>query len=174
MGFDERFKRKWEYYCRIARRGSAPARWMSGCTGCIGRPTGRDIGRRQFLTGGSVLAAAAPIGGMGAAPPSDLHFEVFRNDSRIGHHAINFHTEGDTMVRTSRWKSSCGWGRFRCFRYTHSVREGWRGDRFLSLESETTDDGTPYHVEGQQRRRPRHRIYPNRAARGAGGKRRFR
>ena len=56
------------------------------------------IGRRQFLTGGSVLAAAAPIGGMGAAPPSDLHFEVFRNDSRIGHHAINFHTEGDTDV----------------------------------------------------------------------------
>jgi hypothetical protein len=33
------------------------------------------------------------------------------------------------------------------FRYTHSVREGWRGDRFLSLESETYDDGTPYHVE---------------------------
>jgi hypothetical protein len=105
------------------------------------------IGRRQTLIVGAALAVATPIRGVSAAPPSDLRFEVFRNDSRIGHHTISFHAESDTTVANVAVEIVVRLGPIPVFRYTHAVRETWRGDRFLSLESETYDDGTPYHVE---------------------------
>ena len=32
------------------------------------------------------------------------------------------------------------------YRYKHSVRESWRFDQFVNLDSETDDDGKPYRV----------------------------
>jgi hypothetical protein len=104
------------------------------------------FGRRRVLTGGAALTAA-PVRGMAATLPPDPRFEVFRDDIRIGHPAISFHADGDTTVAAVEVEIVVRLGPIPVFRYTHSVRETWHGDRFLSLESDTYNDGTPYHVE---------------------------
>jgi hypothetical protein len=100
------------------------------------------IGRRTLLAGGAALAA--PVSGL--AVPPDLRFDVMRNGSLIGHHTIGFHGEGDSLVANVAVDIVVRIGPIPVFRYTLSVREIWRDGRFLSLESETNDDGKHFHV----------------------------
>jgi hypothetical protein len=105
------------------------------------------IVRRHVLSGGTALAVVTAVQARAATVPPDRHFEVFRNDSRIGHHTVGFRAEGDTLVATVGVEIAVRLGPIPLFRYTHSVRETWRGDQFLSLESDTNDDGKHFHVQ---------------------------
>jgi hypothetical protein len=100
------------------------------------------IARRGLLVGGAALALTIP--GMAA---TDLRFDVLRNDSNIGHHNVSFHTDGDTLVANIAVEIVVRFGPIPVFRYTMTMRETWRGDRFLSLESETNDDGKHFRVQ---------------------------
>jgi hypothetical protein len=109
------------------------------------------IGRRAILAG-SVALAGMPTPGV--ALPSDLSFDVLRDGTRVGQHVIGFARAGDLVTATIRVEIVVRLGPIALFRYTHSAREIWRGDRFQELSSETNDDGKPFRVnmsrDGQQ------------------------
>jgi hypothetical protein len=79
-------------------------------------------------------------------PGSALRFDVLRNNSRIGQHAIRFERDGDTLIATIEVKIAVGFGPVTLFRYAHKAREVWAGGRFISLESETDENGKPFRV----------------------------
>jgi len=99
---------------------------------------------RRGLLAGAALAAAVP--GRSIATPADLHFNVLRNGGDIGRHNVTFGRDGDALVATVTVEIVVRLGPIPLFRYTHSVRETWRGDRFQSLESETNEDGKRFQV----------------------------
>jgi hypothetical protein len=98
------------------------------------------ISRRGFLTGGAASLTGA------WTLPAELVFEVMRNGSPIGRHAIGFRQDGDTIAANITVEIAAGLGPIVLYRYKHTARETWRDGRFQSLESETNDDGTHYRV----------------------------
>jgi Family of unknown function (DUF6134) len=98
--------------------------------------------RRDLLTGAAALTAI-PRPGIAA---TNLLFNVIRNDSDIGQHKISFHADGDLLVANVTVEIVVRLGPIPLYRYTHSVRETWLGDRFISLDSETIDDGKHFRV----------------------------
>jgi hypothetical protein len=102
------------------------------------------IARRGLLVGGATMAAT--IRGVAATAPPDLRFDVLRNDSDIGHHSISFHADGDILVANIAVEIVVRFGPIPVFRYNMTALETWRGDRFLSLVSETDDDGKHFRV----------------------------
>jgi hypothetical protein len=105
------------------------------------------IARRGLLVGGAALAATVASRGVAVTVLPDLRFDVFRNDSNVGHHTISFHADGDTLVANVAVEIVVRFGPIPVFRYNLAARETWRGDRFLSLESETNDDGKSFRVQ---------------------------
>jgi hypothetical protein len=100
------------------------------------------IGRRALLTG--ALAVLAP--GCASAMPPELRFNVMRNGSAIGHHVVTFRQDGDTLLASTAVDIAVRFGPLVLFRYTHSVRETWRNGQFVTLDSDTDDNGTPWRV----------------------------
>jgi hypothetical protein len=101
------------------------------------------IVRRGLLASGIARLA---IGQAHAAVPPELRFNVMRNGSPIGQHNIRFSLDGETLRAAVVVEIVVRLGPIALYRYTHSVREVWRGGRFESLESETNDDGKPFRV----------------------------
>ena len=101
------------------------------------------IDRRRLITGAAALTL---VPGATIAMPAELRFEVIRNGNKIGQHVITFHQTGDSLLATVTVEIAVRLGPIALFRYTHSVRETWRGGTFESLDSETNDDGKPFHV----------------------------
>jgi hypothetical protein len=101
------------------------------------------ISRRRLITGGAALTVV-PAAVM--AMPAELRFEVMRNGNKIGQHVITFHQTGDTLLATVAVEIVVRLGPIALFRYTHSVRESWSSGTFGTLDSETNDDGKPFHV----------------------------
>src|SRR5271165_2372979 len=102
------------------------------------------MGRRGFLASGVALAATAAARGM--ALPPDIRFKVLRNGGEIGQHVVTFRQDGDALLATAGVRIAVRLGPIVLFRYTHSVREWWRGDQFLKFESDTDDDGKQFRV----------------------------
>lgn len=107
------------------------------------------IGRRGVLAGGAALTVAANQQAVAADQP-DLRFEVMRNGSRIGHHAIRFRREGAVLEATIEVDIVVRFGPIVLYRYLMQVREVWRDGAFVSLESETNDDGTRHRVKAMR------------------------
>jgi len=100
------------------------------------------IARRRLLAAAAWVAA----GPAAFAAPAELHFEVFRNDKRIGQHVVTFQRDGAGLVAIVAVEIAVKIGPIALFRYTHSVREIWRDGQFVQLDSETNDDGKPFKV----------------------------
>lgn len=112
------------------------------------------IERRVFLAGGAALAGALP--GRAMAPPYNpvISFDVMRNGDRIGRHTIRFRPEGTTLTAEIDVEIAVSLGPIVFYRYGLKGRETWRDGAFVSLESETNDDGKPYWVKAT--RMPEH------------------
>ncbi len=82
----------------------------------------------------------------GLTMPPEIRFEVVRNGTNIGHHVVTFRPEGEGLFVTAVVEIAVRLGPIVLYRYKHSVRETWRGDQFVKLDSETDDDGKPYRV----------------------------
>lgn len=95
-----------------------------------------------------------PIIAIAMQTPPPLRFDVMRNNSRIGQHAIGFGEESGVLVVKISVEIAVGLGPIKLYRYTHKVRENWRDGSFLSLESETNDNGKRYRVSAA--RTPEH------------------
>lgn len=108
------------------------------------------IARRGFLAGGAALSAASPYPVMASPVQSGLHFEVMRNGGRIGQHTIRFRQDGTTLEARIEVDIAVGVGPIVLYRYTLRGREVWRDGAFVSLESETNDDGTRHRVKAMR------------------------
>jgi hypothetical protein len=109
--------------------------------------------RRGF--GGMVVAASAlGLGHVHAAPPSvpgkRLRFTVLRNGCTIGSHDVSFDAAGDDLVVHIDARMRVGFGPITFFRYHHQGEERWSGGRFISLATQTDNNGEALHVLAQR------------------------
>jgi len=96
------------------------------------------IARRALLTGTAALT-------LGAAPAlrfPDLLFDVLRNGASIGKHAIRMRQDGAVLEAAIDVDIVVRVGPVVLYRYALKARELWRDGAFVSLDSETNDDGT--------------------------------
>lgn len=96
------------------------------------------IARRALLTGTTSLT-------LGAAPAPrfpDLRFDVLRNGGSIGTHSIRMRQDGAALEAAIDVDIAVRVGPIVLYRYTLKAREIWREGSFVSLDSETNDDGT--------------------------------
>jgi hypothetical protein len=125
-----RFKRGWGYY-------------LSHCEAGF-RAGALNVARRRLLSGGAALAAFAPDSG--TATPPDIRFEVLRNDTNIGQHVVTFRQDNDSVLASAVVDIAVRLGPIVLYHYKHSMRETWRGDEFVQLDSETDDNGKAFQV----------------------------
>ncbi len=104
------------------------------------------LGRRGLLGGSAVLAlgvraaAAPPI--QGVPPSGHLRFQVFRNDSAIGTHNVQFHSAGDALTVHIAVDFKVGLGPITFFRYSMRTTEQWQDGRLVAATSQADNDGT--------------------------------
>ena len=108
------------------------------------------IERRVFLAAGAALAAASPSRVMTAPLPSGIRFEITRNGDHIGQHTIRFRQEGTALAAEIDVSIAVSLGPIVLYRYALKGREIWRDGAFVSLESETNDDGTLHRVRAMR------------------------
>jgi hypothetical protein len=87
---------------------------------------------------------------IGVPPSRQLAFEVFRNDSRIGTHALSFTIANDRLVVNIDIKIAVAVGPITVFRYTMAGEEIWQGGRFFALNTTTNDNGEHHQVAIQR------------------------
>lgn len=111
-----------------------------------------SLSRRRLIAGSAALIAA-PMAAIAATEtrPNALVFDVMRNGSRIGHHTVQLQPANGTLVARVNVEIAVGLGPIILYRYTHTVRETWREGEFVSMESETNDDGTRHRVQADRR-----------------------
>ena len=112
------------------------------------------LSRRNLMLGGIALASSGATHdaalAMAVPSPGLLHFDVLRNDNRIGEHVVRLIGSGTTMRAEISVEIAVGFGPITVFRYTHAVREEWRDGQFQRMESRTNDDGTLHHVRAER------------------------
>jgi hypothetical protein len=79
-----------------------------------------------------------------AVPAADrVAFQVKRHGSIIGMHQVVFEQSGSTLRAKIDCKMRVKFGPITLFRYHHKGIEQWADGKFVSLETETDNDGTP-------------------------------
>lgn len=111
--------------------------------------------RRGLIVGSGALAAGlTPLGDAAAnvTPPLPglLRFDVLRNDSLIGQHAVTLTRNGAVLLAAIDVRIAVTLGPITLYRYTHTVREEWRDGIFERMESNTNDDGTRHDVQAER------------------------
>ena len=109
------------------------------------------LARRRLgqLAIGAALAGARPARASPVPPGKSLRFLVTRNGSEIGTHALSFEQAGDDLVVHIDVHMRVGLGPLTFFRYVHQGEERWRGGQFVSLQTQTDDDGEALRVNAR-------------------------
>ena len=102
--------------------------------------------RRTVLTG-ALSALALPV--RAAAQPRSLAFEVLRNGSKIGEQAMMFEGADALSVKTQT-DMAVKLGPISVFHYRHEATERWQGGRFLSLQTQTDNNGKALRVSARR------------------------
>lgn len=74
-------------------------------------------------------------------------FTVLRDGAEIGEHRFAFRRSGDELQVTVDTNLAVKVAFVTVFRFEHHRLERWSGDKLLSLEGRTNDDGTDYRLE---------------------------
>lgn len=91
----------------------------------------------------------AALAGM-ATPHESYDFQVFRDGSPIGHHRVTVRHEGQrSEVEVDIELRVKAAGFLTLYRYLHRSREIWEGDRLVSLQSTTDNDGRQEYLTAQ-------------------------
>jgi len=110
--------------------------------------------RRHFLMlgAGAAMSLAMPrIANALPVPRSDeIIFRVMREDSEIGAHTIKFTRAGDRLTVDVAADIAVKFGPFTLFHYRHRATEVWQGDKVVSINAETDDNGKSYKLTGQR------------------------
>ena len=100
---------------------------------------------RKILLLSTALLASPPA--FGVVPDSnELVFQIIRNGAPFGEHKITFNQQGDETRVQIDINMQSDLGPITLFRYKHSNTEIWKGDKILSMTSQTNDDGDDYAV----------------------------
>ena len=118
----------------MQRRAFATGAFATGATALAVSPA---LVGNQALVGRQALAASPVL----AAPP-DLKFQVFRNGSGIGEHAIAFRQEGAVLIASIAVDIAVRLGPIVIYRYGLTARETWRDGQFANLDCQVADNGT--------------------------------
>lgn len=99
-----------------------------------------------------LLALALPpaaFAGM-TTPHESYDFQVFRDGSPIGHHRVTVRHDGQrSEVEIDIELRVKAAGFLTLYRYLHRSREIWEGDRLVSLQSTTDNDGRQEYLTAQ-------------------------
>jgi hypothetical protein len=104
------------------------------------------IARRGLMAAGLATLATRARAASGIPGNGRLAFAVFRNDSPIGTHTLDFAAAGDALTVTIRVHFTVGFGPITLYRYDMQGTERWAGGRFAALDTQTDDDGTAHRV----------------------------
>lgn len=100
-----------------------------------------------------VIALLALLAGFAPALAADTEtrdFRVFRNGDPIGHHRVTIRRDGDeTRVAVDIKLRVTFAGALTLYRYLHESEEVWIGDRLVSLQSTTDNDGTEERLKAE-------------------------
>lgn len=77
-----------------------------------------------------------------AGPDRSVAFTVFRDGLPIGYHRVSVRPEGDRTEVTVDIALDVSFAFIRLYTYRHQSTEIWQGDRLVSLDSRTDDNGT--------------------------------
>jgi hypothetical protein len=103
--------------------------------------------RTLMLAAPALLASGA---GLAAIPPGNrIAFAVTRNDSPIGTHVLDFARDGADVRVSIAIDFAVRFLGITAFRYTHRNSEVWRGDKLVSINSTTDNNGTPFAVKAR-------------------------
>lgn len=86
---------------------------------------------------------------VGAAQNGEIVFEILRNGQPFGQHSLRFKPKGNDTRVLIDIEMKYMLGPVALFRYEHSNEEIWRGDRIVSMSSQTNDDGDDFYVDAQ-------------------------
>lgn len=104
------------------------------------RPAGVSFG--MTLLAIPVLLAASLPAPVPAEPPADIVFDVYRNDTPFGEHAVRFdQTAGGDLRVEIDIELEAGFGPITVFRYEHEAEEIWSDGRLARLQAATLKDG---------------------------------
>jgi hypothetical protein len=94
--------------------------------------------RRAALSGAvASLLVPAPA----RATPRTIGFTVYRGESRIGTHRLDFTPDGATLGVDIAIELEVRFAMIPLYRYTHRSRETWQEGRLASLDARTDDNG---------------------------------
>lgn len=82
------------------------------------------------------------------AVPRDIVFDVYREGSEFGEHAIRFErTQNGALIVNVEVELTAGLGPLTVFRYEHRAEEVWREGELVRLTASTLKDGERRHVD---------------------------
>jgi hypothetical protein len=99
------------------------------------------------FTATALAGVTEPVGDA-YAEQREWKFNVYLDDSRIGHHNFHLAKQEDTWLLTTEAEFEVKFLVFTAYRYRHSNQEVWRGDCLQKIESNTDVNGTPFAVSG--------------------------
>ena len=71
----------------------------------------------------------------------DISFNVYRNDSKIGYHKLNFKREEDRIIASIEIKFEVNFLGFTLYDYFHKNKEVWIADSLFKLKTNTNNNG---------------------------------
>ena len=71
----------------------------------------------------------------------DISFNVYRNDSKIGYHKLNFKREEDRIIASIEIKFKVNFLGFTLYDYFHKNKEVWIADSLFKLKTNTNNNG---------------------------------
>jgi hypothetical protein len=105
------------------------------------------IDRRLFLAGAGAVALTGSASAATPLPPGGrLSFVIIREGAEIGSHKLVFSKTGSALVVDIDVSIVVRLGPIPLYRYTHRAVETWDGGSFVSLVSETNDNGKPHRL----------------------------
>jgi hypothetical protein len=127
--------------------------------------------RRTFILATGAAFAALPARAEGLPYGPNIGFVAHRNGQRIGTHALAFREENGRQIVATQIDFTVRLLGMALYRYRHHCREVWSDGEFLSLASETDDNGDKYAVQAlhEQGRLVVHRREPQSFQKTAGG-----
>lgn len=109
---------------------------------------------RALIAAAMLALAALPMAAAvhaGPIPPTGrIVFDVLRNGSPIGTHALTFRRDGDVTEVEVAIDLAVRILGITVYRYTHRNTERWQGEQLLSLASTTNRNGTPFQVQARR------------------------
>ena len=102
--------------------------------------------RKLFFVSLALVAAPGPAHAV-IPDTGEIVFEILRNGSSFGEHRVEFQERGGQMLVQIDIEMKYALGPIALFRYEHSNEEVWKGNKILSLSSQTYDDGDDYSVQ---------------------------